>query len=722
MNETDIPQLLEKAVDHYRAGRLAEAEAIYRQILSQDPNQADALHQLGAVAFRAGQPEAAVELIGRAIAARPGVPEYWSNLGSILNHQQRFDRGGSASAEAIRLNPEYADAYFHLGNALRGSNFNDKAIIAYQQAIVLKPLFPEALNALGGVLMVSNRIDEATATYRQAIAQRPTFAEAHTNLGAALQTTGQLEAAVASYQRAIQLQPDTYEASVNLGRILLLVGEIDQAIAACRKAIELQPSSIAAYNYLGSALSAKGLLDEASAAYVKAISLQRNSPRTLLNLGNIQFSQGKLDEAIASYDRAAQLSPQDPTHHSSKIYTLHFHPYYDADAILREQRLFNQRLAGPLLPKNRTFQSDRSLSRRLRIGYVSPHFCDHPIGRSLLPLLAQHDHQQFEIFCYANVALPDDVSKAFQSLADHWQVIAGLPDEAVAKQILDDKIDVLVDLALHMPGGRPLVFARKPAPLQVTLGGYPAGTGMPAIDFRLTDPHLDPPVVRESQYVERSIVLPDSFWCYAAPENWPAVNDLPARSNGHVTFGCLSEFSKINDEVIALWAKVLNAVPDSRLLLMSAAGSHRDHLLATMSGAGVAAARIEFSDPLPKREMLELYHRIDLGLDTFPFNGQTASLDSCWMGVPVVTLVGQTAVGRAGWSQLSNLGMTELAALDEKQFVKIASDFAGDLDRLAELRRSLRARMQDSPLMNAAGYARNVEATFRQIWRAWALV
>ena len=289
----------------------------------------------------------------------------------------------------------------------------------------------------------------------------------------------------------------------------------------------------------------------------------------------------------------------------------------------------------------------------------------------------------------------------------------------LAQCIREDRIDVLVDLTLHMAHNRLLVFARKPSPVQVTFGGYPGTTGLATIEYRLTDPYLDPPDLYDRYYSEESIRLPDSFWCYDPLDSEAAVNALPATEKGYVSFGCFNNFCKVNPLVLKIWAKVLMAVDRSRLMLLAAEGSHRRHALDLLEQEGVKPDCVTFVAHQPRQRYLRYYHGIDIGLDTVPYNGHTTSLDSFWMGVPVVTLVGPTVVGRAGLCQLMNLGLPELAAQTPEQYVRIAVELAQDLSRLSELRATLRDQMQASPLMNAPRFARNVEAAYRKMWQRW---
>jgi protein O-GlcNAc transferase len=686
MAQLAIQQTFDLAVRHHQAGHLQEAERLYRQVLARQPTHIDAMHHLGVIAHQVGRHDIAVDLIRQAIALKPG----------------------------------FAEAYSNLGNALRGKGALDEAIAAYRQAIVLNPSLPEPHNNLGNSLKDSGEFDEAIVACRRAIALRPKYPEAHNNLGNALAAKGQLDEAIAAYRQAIVLRPNYAEPHSNLGNALRAKGQLDEAIAAYRQAIAIMPNYAEAHSNLGNALRDKGQLDEAIAAYRQAITLISGSPEVHYNLGIALADQGQLDEAIAASRQAIALNPNFPEAQSNLVFALHYHVAYDAQAIAEEQRRWDRQHAEPLRKFIQVHSNDRSPDRRLRIGYVSPDFRDHVVGRNLLPLFQRHDRRQFEITCYSQVTCPDAMTGLFQQNADGWRNIVGHSDEQVAKQIREDRIDLLVDLALHSANNRLLVFARKPAPVQVTFAGYPGSTGLSTIDYRLSDPYLDPPGMDESVYSEQTIRLPDSFWCYDPLENRDiSVNSLPALATTSITFGCLNSFCKVNDDVLDLWAGVLRHVENSRLLLLAPDGSHRQRTLDRLSQEGIAAARVEFVPRRSRREYLEVYHGIDLGLDSFPYNGHTTSLDSYWMGVPVVTLVGQTAVSRAGWCQLSNLGLTELAAQSAEQFVRIAVQLAADLPRLKELRSTLRQRMEQSPLMDAPKFARNIEAAYRQMWQKW---
>jgi protein O-GlcNAc transferase len=693
MTQLTLQQAFDLASQHQSAGRLHEAQILCRQILVQQPAHLGAIRLLGAIAHHEGRTDLAADLMRQAIALDPASPE----------------------------------THFNLGNVLRDMGQLDEAIAAYRQAIALHPNFPEAHGNLGNALKGKGRIDDAIAAYRRAIALRPNFPEAHNNLGNSLTGKGQLDEAIAAYRQAIALNPNFPEFHGNLGNALKEKGQLDEAAAACQRAIALRPGYAKAHNNLGNVLRIKGQLDEAIAAYRQAIALSPNLPSVRVNLGNALLDLGQLDGAIAAYRQAIVLSPNSPEAPSDLIYTLYFHPGYDAEAIAEEHRRWNRQHAEPLRTSIQIHSNDRRPDRRLRLGYVSADFCNTACAYFLDPLLKHHDPRQVELFCYAHVLRPDARTLQFQRYAAAWRNIAGISDEQVAGQIREDRIDILVDLKLHAPENRLLVFARKPAPVQVTWLGYPGSTGLTTIDYRLSDPFLDPPAVSpaeppgmdESVYSEHTIRLPDTFWCYDPLTTEPAVNALPAPQRGHITFGCLNNFCKVNDGVLALWAKVLRQVENSRLLLLAPLGDPQAHALDRFRQEGIDPARIEFVPRQPREKYLETYHRIDLGLDTFPYNGHTTSLDSFWMGVPVVTLVGNRAVARAGLCLLSNLGLAELASRTPERFVHIAAELARDLPRLAQLRSTLRRRMEQSPLMDAPRFARNIEDAYRKMWHSW---
>jgi predicted O-linked N-acetylglucosamine transferase (SPINDLY family) len=642
---------LQLAIQHHQAGRLAEAEKIYRQVLAQQPNHADAFHLLGILAAQSGRSDAGVELIRRAIDLCSTSPVYYSSLGKALVGMGRLDEAIASFRQSIRLNPDLAESHEDLGNALKDDGQLEQAIASLRQAVQLKPELAKAHNNLGNLLTRMGQLDEAIAAYGRAIQHKPDFAEAYSNLGNALQNKGQL----------------------------------DEAIAACRRAVRLWPDSVAAR----------------------------------CNLANALKEKGQVDDAIALFRQALRLNPNDVCVHSNLILTLHYHPGYDGKMIHDELRLWNRQHADPLKKLIQAHTNSRDPDRRLRIGYVSPDFRVHVVGQNLLPLLRRHDHRQMEIFCYSNVLRPDAITEQLQRHTDVWRSIVRLSESQAVDLIRQDQIDILVDLALHTAENRLVIFAHKPAPVQVTYLGYCGSTGMDAIDYRLSDPHLDPSDSDLSFYSERTIRLPETYWCYSVAGPTPDPLPSPAATMGYVTFGCLNNSAKVSPPALDLWAGILQAVPRSRLILHFHPGPNLDAVRERFAAKGISPERLQFPSHQPWPQYVRTHGRIDIALDPFPWGGGITTCDALWMGVPVVSLVGRTAVGRGGVSILTNVGVQELIAQTPEQYVQIATDLAGDLPRLAELRRTLRGRMQASPLMDAPRFARNVEAAYRRMWRNW---
>ncbi len=533
-----------------------------------------------------------------------------------------------------------------------------------------------------------------------------------------LHRAGRVWEAEKIYREILSRKPNHLQALHLLGVVAGQVGRPDAAVALLQRAIQVKPDFAEAHSDLGNALREMGQLDKAAASYREAIRLKPEYPEVHINLGNALMETGRLDEAIDSYRHGIRLKPDFADVHSNLIFALHYHPGYDAEMIRAELRRWNERHAGRLRKSVQPHGNSRDPRRRLRVGYVSPDFREHAVGRNLLPLFREHDHKQLEVFCYSHTLREDALTKEFQQHANEWRNIAGLSDSQAVDQIRKDRIDILVDLALHSANNRLLIFAHKPAPLQATYLGYCSSTGLETIDYRLSDPYMDPPDSDQSQYSEQTIRLPETYWCYAPGGPTPEPSPPPVETTGHITFGCLNNFAKV-PPALDLWAEILQRVPASRLIVHSPPGAHLDVIRERFAGKGISSDRLEFPPRQSWAEYVQTYGRIDIGLDPFPWGGGITTCDALWMGVPVVSLVGRTAVGRGGASILSNVGVPELIAHTPQEYVQIATNLSKDLPRLAELRRTLRSRMQASPLMDAPRFARNIEAAYRRMWRPY---
>ena len=669
MPELTAQQAMPIAARHYQAGRLAEAESICRQILAVHPDHFEAMHLLGLTVARAGRDAEAVELLRKSVSLSPANAQYQRNLGIQLRISGDLDSAIASFRQSIAIKPDYADAHYALGVALMDKGQPEQAIAHYREAIRLRPKFPEAYYSLGAALEMTDQLDRAIAQYEQAVEIKPDFAEAWNNLGNARAHNGQVEQAIQCYQRALRHKPNFAQAHNNLGAALRRAGQLDLPVECFERALKLRP------NYLDA----------------------------LLNLCDARMHMGQVDAAIACCQRAQELYPDLPPVESNLIYLKHFDPRFDADAIHAGLRDFNQRWRRPAA----THHNDRSPERRLRIGYVSPNFREHVVGWNLLPLLEQHNHQDFEIVCYSDVSAEDVLTRQLAACADAWHKTFGLTDAQIASRIRQDQIDILVDLTLHSTGNRMPLFALKPAPIQFTYLGYCGSTGLEAVDYRFSDAYLDPPAALDPS-TEKTIRLP-CYWCYRPGGVAPDVSPLPEK----IVFTCLNNFAKVSSAAIDLWKQILDAVPQSRLLIQSDPGSHRDGLRTRLGD------RVDFAPRRPWNEYIARYLSASISLDPFPYAGGITSCDSMWMGVPVVTLAGNMPVRRGGVTILSQIGLTELIAQSPQQYARIAIDLAGDPSRLSELRRTLRDRMKSSPLMDAAALARHVEDAYRSAWQTW---
>lgn len=739
------------AVQMQHAGRLGEAEGLCRQILAADPRHLPSIQLLAFLSFRAGRSDEAIALLKQAIAIDPSQIDPYINLGVIHSSLRQFDAAISAYQQAIALRPDIAPLHFNLANALKQQNQFDAAITEYRAAIKLQPDFVQAQANMGNTLRELGRLDEAMTVVKQLCESQPTLPNVHNDLGNVLREMKQIDAAIASYERALSLDPNYADAACNLANALKSKGESERAINAYRRALKLTPNDADTHLNLGSALMDAGQFNEAIAEFQHAISLRPYFPEAFLNLATALHGAGRIDEALTACRQAIAIAPSapalanlaklmtetgdveqaigllkqsislkdDPVISGNLLYTLHL-SIDDPRKLLGAHRDWAHRHADPLTPSQPTYPNAPDPDRRLRIGYVSSDFRNHSVGRFMLPLLANHDREQVEIFCYSGVTTPDAMTDRLRCFGDTWRTTVGIPDDELSRLIRDDGTDILVDLSLFTAGTRITAFASKPAPVQVTYLAYCSTSGMAAMDYRLTDPYLDPRASeRDALYSENSYRLPCAYWCYQAPEEAPEVGPLPAENNRFITFGCLNNFAKVTRAMIECWGKLLLAVNDSRLLLHSFEGSHRERVRKQLSQLGVDPSRVDFVARLPMKEYFEQYNKIDIALDTFPFAGGTTTCDALWMGVPVVSRAGQTAVSRAGLSILSNLGMPEWVADAPEQYISIASGLARDIPRLSELRQTLRQRMLGSPLMDAAAFTRDVESAFRQMWRQW---
>lgn len=715
-----LAQLIEQADQLHKAGRLAEAQGVCRRILDRSPKNPGALRLLKKLSGQMGKVDEAEQLLRAAIAGNPGQAAYHINLGDVLAGRGEMNEALACYCRALALDPKSSQALFRLGRALKSSDpMTENVLSAYLQAVEAGTDIAEAFNLLANSLVSLGFYEQSLAVYAEALKIRPNDAVYHYNTGIPLKALGRWDDSMAAYRKALELRPDYPEAMNNLGILLTERNLLEESVEVLKKAVAVKPDFAAAYQNLGNSLKDLGRTDEAREALERAIALKPDFPLALNALGIVMLMTGDVRKALEMYRRALEFEPTSAMTHSNMLFAMSFSPDHDAAAILAEARRWYERQGKPLKHLVRPHRNEGDPNRRLRIGYVSPDLGQHVVGYNLLPLMRCHDAGQVEVFCYSSLTRPDSTTAELRAKSHHWREVALVSDEQLAEQIREDAIDVLVDLSLFTAGNRLRTFSIVPAPVQITYLGYCGTSGVEGMHYRFSDPHLDPPEQDLSCYSESTIRLPETYWCYGPGGEAPKVSSLPAGENSNITFGCMNQFPKDSPPARQLWWEILQRLPGSRMIIHAPPGNHLNGVREELARRGIDNERVEFIGRQSWDQYMRTSYRIDIGLDPFPYNGGITTCDMMWMGMPIVTLSGRTAVGRGGRSILCNVGLPELVAHSLEEYVKIAIELAGDRARLAEIRRGLRERMRNSPLMNAARFARNVEAAYRDAWRRW---
>lgn len=710
--------MLEVALAHELSGNLVEAESVYRQALAADTDSDIALHRLGLISYRKGKFNVALKLIAKAVSINPAQPGYHIDLGSLLIKQGKPIEAVPHLEAALALDPSNVAAHCDLALALRSQNRPEEAAACCRRALALDPANREAHNNLGLALQALGRVDEAADSFRRAIASDPRYAQAHNNLGVIFSSRSEPQQASESFRSAIALQPDFLEAHNNLGNSLRAEGKSDEAIACLQRALALSPDNPLTLNNLGIAYRVKGMIEQARVSFKKALAVQADFYLTHYNLGLTLMVSGEPEVALECFRAALKLKPDHAGARSSLLFCMNYIPSSGAESIYAQHVLFGEKFEKPRRHSWRPHTNVAKPARKLRVGYVSGDFREHAMAPSIEPVLAQHNRDEFEIYCYSTNYLQDELTERMKSYVGHWHRLADLDDDRAAERIRDDEIDILVDLSGHTADNRLLLFARKPAPVQVSWLGYMMTTGLSAIDYRITDEYADPPGRTEALHTETLWRLP-SVTVFQPSAESPSVSSLPVLTGGQFTFGCLNSMAKVGPEVVALWARILVALPEARLLLGNAGDpAIRTRLVQEFAGHGVAESRLRFQPKLPLAEYLQLHHQIDLGLDPFPYNGGATSCHSLWMGVPFIALAGDRYMARMGVSLLTNVGLGSLVAESLDEYVALACKLASDPKQLAAIRASLRERMANS-IADGARFTRNLESAYREMWRRW---
>jgi protein O-GlcNAc transferase len=681
-NPDPSPTLFAAATAHHQAGRLAEAENLYRQLIAADPAHAEA----------------------------------HCNLGVALKAQGKRSEAIACYQRALALKPRYGQAHFNLGNCLLDEGRPAEAIAAFEQALASNPQDFVAHNNLGNLLKLQGRLDQAVVAFGLALSLNPQYGAAHYNLADALHRQGRLAEAVVSYRNALTLDPSYVEAHTNLGALLRELGQIGEARACFEAALALRPADADAHVNLGNAQADESRPDEAAQSFRRALTLQPDHAGAHYNLGNLHVEECALDEAVASYERALAQKPAYAQAHSNLLMVQHYMPSVSGAVRLAAARRFSRECE--IADTAQDFDCDRTPARRLRIGYVSGDFQQHPTGFFLPSVLEAHDRAAVEIFCYANSRKADATTRRLLRAADHWRNIAGLSDSDAAALMRNDQIDIAVDLSGHTAKNRLLAFALRAAPVQVSWLGYFGTTGLRAMDYLIMDETAAP--AREAgDYDEALVRLPYGRFCYAPPDDAPEVAEPPSLRLGRVTFGSFNNLAKINADVVGVWAQILTACPQSRLMLKWKSldrQAARRRAVAAFAAAGVDERRLELRGFSPHAQMLAQYGEIDIALDPFPFGGGLTSCEALWMGAPLVTLYGDRPASRQSAGFLHLLELDECVARTPAEYVAQACALAADPARLTAMRRALRPAMAASPLCDGARFTPTLEAAYRNMW------
>lgn len=701
-------------------GRPREAAASFRHALAREPNHPLALRNLGAALQASGEAAEAIGLFEKALAVQPGDPETHNNLGNALLGLERREEAVASYERALALRPAYPVALNNMGSALRALGRLDEAETCFRRALDLKPDFAEALSNLGNIAEEGKRSEEAMDFYRQALARNPAMPNALYNFGNVLRHSGRLEEAVGCYRQALTLAPQDDRIWGNLGVALRGLGQLPESIEACAKAMSLAPKDAAAHDNLARSLHAAGRFGEAIDAYRRSLALKPDFIAPASNLADILGEQGRPEEAVAQLRSLLERFPDDPIVHAKLLFAAQYLPDATEQSLYAESLAWGDRHAPDAGTKPR-FLNDRTPDRRLRVGYLSSDFKRHACAYFVHPLFVHHDRDVVEIFAYSEDTTPDEHTVAFRAVADHWRSVQGIDDADLEARIRADQIDILVHLSAHTAGTRLTLGASRPAPIQANWLGLGATSGVRAMDYFITDRFLVPDGA-EAHFCEKVIRLPGCAYCYAPPEPSPETAPAPFRKAGHVTFGTLSRAVRLNERVLGVWARILNRVPSSRLIINTFAMSDpptAERIRRFFAERGVAAERLELFCTRGMAAAFECYGRIDVALDPFPHNAGLTSYEALHMGVPVVTRADRPPQGRYGASILSNLGLSELIAWDDDAYVEIAVGLAQDQERLEALRLGMRERMQASPLRDAAAFARGMEEAYREMWLRW---
>jgi len=711
---------------HFNLGFVTQRLALHLQsaghygdALKLRPSWADAHYSLGNVLRDLDRLVESEASYRGALQIKPDFADAHSNLGNVLRDLGRLEESEASFRRALQIKPDFADTHSNLGNVLRDLGRLEESEASFRRALQIKPDLADAHSNLGNVLRDLGRLVESEASYRRALQIKPDFAEGHSNLGNVLRDLGRLMESEASFRRALQIKPDFAEGHSNLGNTLRDLGRLEESEASCRRALQIKPDFAEGHCKLGNTLLDLGRLMESEASYRRALQIKPDFAEAHNNLGNTLSNLGRQVESEASYRRALQVKPDFAEAYGNLIFSLDFSESASVASCQAERKAWADRHA-QLLYQNPVFLNSTNAQRPVRIGYVSADFREHSAARCFGSMLLHFDRQHYEVFAYSNSLIEDATTHRFKKSVTGWRSIVGKTDAMVVELIRRDQIDILVDLSGHSSGNRLLVFARKAAPVQITAWGHATGTGMRAMDIFFTD-EVMVPLEEQRFYAEAIHYLPNAL-CYSTDGALPSVGPLPVLEKELFTFGSLNRLSKLTDPTVALWSRILQAVPESRLMLKFGGLDDertRAHIEERFDQYGIGKERLELQGATSWDLHMAAYNRLDIVLDPFPMNGGVTTLEGLLMGVPVVALRGRTIAARVSASILTTLGLTDWIAESQEDYVQLAVSKSKQIQELSCLRGALRDRVKKSVLGDPKAYVTAVEAGYQKIWQEW---
>jgi len=709
--------LLQTAYGALRERRHGDAQAICVQILRELPDHFDALHLLGVSLLESGRIDEARQILEHAIAADPRSAEAHSNLGFALFRLKRYAEARLMQEKALALQPQFPTALTNLGNTMLRLGHLEEALALHERAIGLKPDYADAYCNRGMVEVMLKQYQKAVQSFDRALSLSPRHLEAIVGKGMASIELRHFEEATQLLTAALAIGPNMAEVLAHRARLHLHLARLTESEADFDAALAVSPDLELALRGKAQVSLHLGKLASALAACNRMLELNPNCEMGVTLLGECFAKQGDAVAALAQFDRAIALKADHEEAITKKIFAMAFWENTNFAAEQAARREWWERI-GSRIPRRQLAPRSLDPERRLVVGYVSSDFRNHSAALCFLPVYRHHDHKNFQIVSYSCSPLTNPVTDTFRALSDVWVDAVNLSDEELTARIEADKVDILVDLSGHTAGNRLRVFASKPAPLQVTAWGHATGTGLPTIDCLFADP-VTVPHSAHALFAERVIYdLPCAITI--EPETDSPVADAPVLRNGYVTFGVFNRIEKISDGALAVWAKIMQALPDSKIVIKHGAlddAMLRDQLTARCVSHGIAADRITCLGSTSRPDHLRAFETIDISFDPFPQNGGISTWESLEMGVPVVAKLGSFNSARVGGAVLKSLGLDDWVGEDDESYIRIALEKAANPSELQAVRRGMRARIAQSASGNSATYTAKVEEAYRTLWR-----